>query len=317
MSREYIVGGDFTTKQGIERRVDVTPDWQVWVDDDKRMENLEPLSGVMVSSYIANVDNIVTSAGLYKSGIIEYKRLVEGSDAETIDVLSQHNQKRVGTVFGPSLRKLYEAKTSVLRNNILPIRSIAPLMYLLLSSDMSDSDHILSIVKRSVLLEQVNNNNEKLEYKTIKYLQNYRFIAIDRKGVEENLTPNETKVKSFDTLKKQQNKGESSTYYDSLVNKTSTVLTESEDLAKTITELQNAAKNPTVKSFTKAVLAIPADQILSFQQLTRPFRENSYETRTNSGIYEALYTLINYGYFEELEDRGVYRRTSAQPRTIR
>lgn len=81
----------------------------------------------------------------------------------------------------------------------------------------------------------------------------------------------------------------------------------------TLTMLEREARIPTVKSFMLAALQIPRDQILTFEQITGYFRNNIDSSNEKSRIDEAFYTLVNYGYFQETEVNGTFRRTSAQP----
>jgi hypothetical protein len=175
MSKEYIVGTGFTTVDGMERRVDVTPDWQVWADRDKRLDNLDALSAVMIAGFVANIDGILDTKTLYRSSFDEYRSLVNGG-ADRIEMLEQGFDTRLGSVFSPSFRKIYLPVKSLLNKNILPINALNPRHLLLLSRDMTDYDGIVSAVRSSKIAEYDGSNNVLLQERIIGSLLSRGFI---------------------------------------------------------------------------------------------------------------------------------------------
>ena len=179
-----MIGGDFRTREGVDRRVDVDAEWQVWADGSDRLKNLGPLSAVMVAGYMANVDSVVAPNAIYRAGLSQYRRIVGDGDAQEIEILEQDIENRVGSVFNQSFNKLYKPDSGILNGNILHVSIITPKKHLLLSSDMSDYDHIISIAQKAKLVED-DEVNEKLRLVLLSNLVDRGYIRKSKNSINE------------------------------------------------------------------------------------------------------------------------------------
>lgn len=194
MNREYIVGTEFVNKQGVEHRVDITPDWQVWADQEKRLDNLDALSAVMIAGYAANLDRVLDTRVMYRNSFYEYHRLVDSSSAEPIAELEQDIQTRLGSVFSQSFGKIYKPVTSILNKNILPIKVLNPRYLLLLVSDMTDSERIVDAIRKSKIAETDSSNNAILQDRILGNLVTRGYISTNYAPQEVDERKPKTKV---------------------------------------------------------------------------------------------------------------------------